>query len=331
MYAHRESDESSQEDRQPKRRRISPRASPAMAQKAPGKGGAPAGGSFASRMMAKMGYVEGQGLGASGRGRLAPIETQLRPQGAGLGAVKEKTKQAKEEEKREAAFQGRVLEDSSDEEKNRRRRAKNKSGQAGQAKGQTPVARRKPKIKTVSEIEEESGGLKVPDVLKSIIVDATGSETKLLGSTAGLMSQGTYVPSETEEAKLARRAQRDVTVFSDEWMALKEREEFFASEGVQLSMDVDQEQENVTGDTTMLAMIQGLQNMAVDYSADSGVPSVWNDIVGKLKALEEISLQKEEASMCHEIAVAAVHPPFQSDHVALEPSRGSRGSRTSPR
>ena len=50
-------------------------------------------------MMAKMGHVEGQGLGASGKGRLAPIDVQQRPQGAGLGAVKEKTKQAKEEEK----------------------------------------------------------------------------------------------------------------------------------------------------------------------------------------------------------------------------------------
>lgn len=51
--------------------------------------------SFAAKMMAKMAYVAGQGLGSSGQGIINPIETKLRPQEAGLGAVKEKLNRRK--------------------------------------------------------------------------------------------------------------------------------------------------------------------------------------------------------------------------------------------
>ena len=72
-----------------------------------GAGSGPKGAnSFAARMMAKMGYKEGQGLGSSGQGIVTPIEAQARPTGAGLGVVREKTKQAREEEKRAAASRG---------------------------------------------------------------------------------------------------------------------------------------------------------------------------------------------------------------------------------
>ena len=290
-----------------------------MASKGRGKTDTQAGGSFASRMMAKMGYVEGQGLGAAGRGRLVPIETQMRPQGAGLGAVKEKTKQAKEEERREAAFQGRVLQESSDEEGKKKKNKKKTAPNQQAGRGPLPAGRKKHRVKTVLEIEQESGGLKVPDVLKTII-DATGRETKVLPSASGLMSKGTtYVTSETEEAKIARRAQRDLSVFSDEWMALKEREDFFADEGVQLTTVIKEEDDSVMAEAIMLALVQNLQTMSFEHFETSAPSVAWEDLEEQLKQLEEYSLQGVDLSTCHEIAVAAVYPLFKTSMAQWTP------------
>ena len=83
---------------------------------------------FAQRMMAKMGYREGQGLGREGEGIINPIEVKLRPQGAGVGAVKEKTEQYKAEERRKAEARGEVVEDDSSEEERKARRKRKEVG-----------------------------------------------------------------------------------------------------------------------------------------------------------------------------------------------------------
>ncbi|KAL9606964.1 MAG: hypothetical protein Q9167_008073, partial [Letrouitia subvulpina] len=267
--------------------------------------------SFAARMMAKMGYVEGQGLGAQGKGRLAPIETQIRPIGAGLGTVKEKTKQAKEEEKREAAFRGEILEDSEEEERKRRKELKKKrlSGAAGAAGTTT---RPKPKYRTATEIEAAAEGLQVPNVLKSII-DATGTETKLLTSAAGLMRNETgMVPSETEAMKIARRARKDLEAFAEEWNSLTERKNYFDMQETELLQGMDELQEGSQALEAVIATVKDLQVSTLERRA-SGVDALaWEDATNKLEMLEEEHVGKIEPSMLQEIAVAIIHPLFKT-------------------
>ena len=290
----------------------------------PATPGAPtAANSFAAKMMAKMGYVEGQGLGATGRGRLAPIESQLRPQGAGLGTVKEKTKQAKEEEKREAAFRGEVVEESSEEEKKRRRKLKEKRASDGTSATGTP-RRAKPKYKTAADMEAAAEGLEVPNVLMSLI-DATGQDTKLLTSTAGLMNSQLMVPSETESSKTARRARRDLEAFTDEWTALMERKLYFEAQETDLALETEEGGEGGEGgeelrDTKdMIDAAENLQRIHLDDGDDMGDSLQWEAVTGKLESLQKSGTGKSSA--LHELAVAALHPLFKHAMQKWEPLR----------
>lgn len=272
-----------------------------------GKGPSVMGGnSFAARMMAKMGYVEGQGLGSSGQGIVNPIEAQARPMGAGLGAVREKTKQAKEEERREAARRGGILEDSSDEERQRRRKRKEERRRDGRSGTSTPVARAKPQFRTAREMEADMDGLEVPNVLKSLI-DATGKERRVLTSTAGLMTPLEFVnQGEGEAFKIAQRARHDLEAFADEWKGLTERKKFIELEETQIVEEMDTRQLEVDQLTELISAVRGLEIFAEDSLA-----AKLDEITNKLELLESKYRNVLDEYRLPEAAVAAIHPLFR--------------------
>ena len=286
--------------------------------KNPKLGGASSSGpkmSFAAKMMAKMGYKEGEGLGKAGEGILNPIEVKLRPQGVGVGVVREKTEQAKAEAKREATRRGEEFEDSSEEERNARRKRKQAGRSATDSGTSTPGGRARPKVRyrTAADIEAAADGLQVPNVLKSLI-DATGRERKMLTSTAGLMTVGNFASTETETQKLAKTARMELESFADAWNDVSGRKEFAEFEESRLQREVDRHLEEIRKSKAIMDAVVALSCM------DLGKPNTaekasdqWEEVVSQLETLQVEFRDELDAYDLSEAAVGAIHPLFKQE------------------
>jgi tuftelin-interacting protein 11 len=303
------------EDDEPVRRSALPSAFSTPTAVKAGRGNTPRNGtpinagSFAARMMAKMGYKEGQGLGKEGQGRSGVIEVQLRPQGVGLGAVKEKSKQEREEEKRQAKIRGEVLEDSEEEERKRRRKPKTSGTDSGTS---TPKRRQKPKYQSLPELQRAAPGLKIPDAFTPIL-DMTGPGQKYLTTGSGFGTPtGTSATESTEvvEArKLARRAQNDLSYFVEEWKNLEERKAWIEMEIMQQQQAVD-EQKSASEQLISAAGI-------VEDLAEAVRDGQWDPVIEALRGVESLGVAGNDELAS--IAVAAINPFFRQATEGWQP------------
>ncbi|KAL4921757.1 GC-rich sequence DNA-binding factor-like protein-domain-containing protein [Aspergillus aurantiobrunneus] len=283
----------------------------------PSSSNGPAANSFGARMLAKMGHVHGQGLGSSGQGIVNPIEAQARPQGIGLGAVREKSKTARTEEKRAAILRGESVEESSDEEfKRKKKRQQRKDGGRTEGEGR-PAVKKKPQFRTAREIEADMAGLEVPNVLKSLI-DATGKEQRVLTSTAGLMTPLDFVNTKQSEAyKIARRARQDLEAFADEWKGLTERKQYIEQDEAQIVDQLDTNQRQIDQLTALVAAFGALDFIPEESNGSS--QAKLDHVTDQLESLEIQYRAEIDEYRLWESAVAAIHPLFREAMEDWEP------------
>lgn len=126
---------------------------------------------FGSRMLAKMGYIHGQGLGADGKGIVTPIDVNLRPSGVGLGfgGVDKPKSTPKHESKLESKNDG---------------WKKSNNSKPGSTK-----TKRKPVYKTAQELILEQQLDPNAFATQSKVIDMTGAQPREVSSVPLLQHQ----------------------------------------------------------------------------------------------------------------------------------------------
>ncbi|KAG6866595.1 hypothetical protein C0991_002083 [Blastosporella zonata] len=237
-------------------------------------------GSFGARMLAKMGWQAGTGLGAAGLGIVTPVESKLRPQKMGIAfkGFKEKTEQSKMEARR----RGEVISDDEDAKtKKFRKKVKEQEQKRSDVWKRPKKVKTKLEHKTYEQILAEAGQ-EVPAAGIGQIIDATGAVPREVSSLADVSlnpwspsNDPTRIPEVRHNIRLiADACKSDLDGLAREAKALDQRKKFAAEEDARL-------RKKVTDEADLIERLQKVQLVANDISAKSK----------ELSSMYEVSLE----------------------------------------
>ncbi|KAH9172952.1 TFP11-domain-containing protein [Lactarius sanguifluus] len=229
-------------------------------------------GSFGARMLAKMGWQAGTGLGTESQGIVTPIESKMRPKNMGIAfkGFGERTEQSRVEARR----RGEVV--SEDEEVGKKKVPKNrKADKSSDAWKKPKKVKTKIEHKTyeqiVAEVGEDTAG---PSGL-GVIIDATGATPREVSSLAEVSiaswtpsTDSTRIPEVRHNVRLiAEAAARDLEGLAREAKEIQKRRKSLQDESVRLSKKIQEEAELISRMQQVHLVVDEIQALSRQQAA----------------------------------------------------------------
>ncbi|KAI0042281.1 TFP11-domain-containing protein [Auriscalpium vulgare] len=234
-------------------------------------------GSFGARMLEKMGWQAGTGLGSAGEGIVTPVETKLRPKNMGIAfkGFTERTAQAKAEARR----RGESVSD--DEGESGRKKVAGKGKEKAKGPSRSDVWKKPRKVKTkvehktyeqiVADADEEPAG---PSGI-GIIIDATGATPREVASLADVATASwtpstdpTRIPEVRHNLRLlTETATSDLDGLAREAKEIQKRRKAIQDEDTRLKKKVADEAELISRLQQVHLVVDDIHTQAKEMSS----------------------------------------------------------------
>ncbi|KAG0235980.1 GC-rich sequence DNA-binding factor-like protein-domain-containing protein [Mortierella sp. GBAus27b] len=288
------------------------------------------GSGFGIKMLEKMGWKKGYGLGTGGTGIVEPIQTKLRPVKMGIGykGFKEKTDQDRAEERRRGVA---VSSDEDDKPSKKTPKKSDKKEQAPKVDGwkkSSQGSRKGPKIeyKTAEEIQQEieSGDLPMAPVQSQKILDMTGKTVRELSSASQIRSSAPFEHERFPELRHNLQLMADISTTDLEHLVRSHKADnvrlkVLETEGERMQKLVAQDEMNIERMVKVLSITDSCSQIADEIRTTTGALSAEIKEDYLVKSFQEpfdlfSSLYFEEYQLCQldQVFVAAIQDGFKT-------------------
>ncbi|EEB08166.1 RNA-binding splicing factor [Schizosaccharomyces japonicus yFS275] len=192
---------------------------------------------FGARMLAKMGYKPGQGLGSNAEGITAPIESKVRPERVGVGAVREMT----EAQRHEAVKRGHLPQEALEPTN----------------KKTAPTAPKKAVHKKSARELASDLGFSLPLNLAHLI-DVSSSDVTKIELPAWNAEEGQKPEVQTKIVEASDAARKECETYITEWKLLQERKKYNELNKTRINEHLDKKAEELNTLQSLLEHIEKL-------------------------------------------------------------------------